>query len=41
MVSEPGPSRQDAASLFAGFADVVVQEVDELSKLDWASLPQV
>mgnify|MGYP000844665750 FL=1 len=40
MVSEPGPSGQDAAGLFAGFADVVVQEVDELSKLDWASLPQ-
>jgi beta-N-acetylhexosaminidase len=40
MVSEPGPSGQDAAGLFAGFADVVVQEVDELARLDWPSLPQ-
>ena len=37
---EPGQRNRDAAGLFAGFADVVVQEVDELSKLDWASLPQ-
>lgn len=39
-VSEAGPSGEDVAALFAGFADVEFVRVDDLQRLDWSRLPR-
>ena len=38
-VSEAGPSADQVAHLFEGFADVEVMAIDDLQSLDWATLP--
>ena len=39
-VSEAGPSGADVATLFAGFADAEIVELDDLCQLDWSQVPQ-
>ncbi|CAG1017939.1 beta-N-acetylhexosaminidase [Burkholderiaceae bacterium] len=39
-VSEAGPTGEDVATLFAGFADVELVQVGDLRALDWSRIPQ-
>jgi beta-N-acetylhexosaminidase len=39
-VSEAGPSGALVASLFAGFADAAIVELDDLQSLDWSDVPR-
>lgn len=40
MVSEAGPTGRQAVALFSAFTDAQVQMVDDIAKLDWATVPQ-
>lgn len=39
MVSEAGPTGRQAVALFESFKDAQVQMVDDIAKLDWATVP--
>ncbi len=39
MVSEAGPTGRQAVALFDAFSDAQIQMVDDIAKLDWASVP--
>jgi len=39
-VSEAGPTGEDVAALFVGFANVEFVELDDLQQLDWTAIPQ-
>ena len=40
MVSEAGPTGRQAVALFEAFTDAQVQMVDDIAKLDWATVPK-
>lgn len=40
MVSEAGPTGRQAVALFSAFTDAQVQMVDDIARLDWATVPQ-
>ncbi|PTT78140.1 beta-N-acetylhexosaminidase [Pelomonas sp. HMWF004] len=40
MVSEAGPTGRQAVALFQAFTDAQVQMVDDIARLDWATVPQ-
>ncbi|NCT85583.1 MAG: beta-N-acetylhexosaminidase [Comamonadaceae bacterium] len=40
MVSEAGPTGRQAVALFDAFSDAQIQMVDDIAKLDWATVPQ-
>lgn len=40
MVSEAGPTGRQAVALFSAFSDAQVQMVDDIAKLDWATVPK-
>lgn len=40
MVSEAGPTGRQAVALFEAFTDAQIQMVDDIAKLDWATVPQ-
>ncbi|MFN3303753.1 MAG: beta-N-acetylhexosaminidase [Roseateles sp.] len=40
MVSEAGPTGRQAVALFAAFTDAQIQMVDDIARLDWASVPR-
>lgn len=40
MVSEAGPTGRQAVALFEGFTDAQIQMVDDIARLDWATVPQ-
>ncbi|MFT7776944.1 beta-N-acetylhexosaminidase [Roseateles sp.] len=40
MVSEAGPTGRQAVALFDAFSDAQIQMVDDISKLDWGTVPQ-
>ncbi|KQY79820.1 beta-N-acetylhexosaminidase [Pelomonas sp. Root1444] len=40
MVSEAGPTGRQAVALFDRFTDAQVQMVDDIAKLDWATVPR-
>ncbi|MBV8036036.1 MAG: beta-N-acetylhexosaminidase [Pelomonas sp.] len=40
MVSEAGPTGRQAVALFDAFTDAQVQVVDDIAKLDWATVPR-
>lgn len=40
MVSEAGPTGRQAVALFDAFSDAQIQMVDDIARLDWATVPQ-
>lgn len=40
MVSEAGPTGRQAVALFQAFTDAQVQVVDDIARLDWATVPR-
>lgn len=40
MVSEAGPTGRQAVALFSAFTDAQVQMVDDIARLDWATVPR-
>lgn len=40
MVSEAGPTGRQAVALFEAFTDAQIQMVDDIARLDWATVPQ-